>query len=239
MWRLPDGQRRVEEYQSVQAREVFKAGEYVASFVVTPAPRNETLFIGLYMVGSVRKCETGEADSVTGEDLTGCYRYEMACDGRLDEYKGRLSVDWGAGHRTWVQLAANQPKAITSLRDHEDPPFPPLSQFCVDVDQVLGLYPGWQNRLSGIKGIYLLVDKDTGEQYVGSAKGEESLWGRFCDYARTGDGGNLELKNRPGARYQVSILQITDQQLPDERIEQIESWWKHKLMTREHGLNRN
>jgi len=79
--------------------------------------------------------------------------------------------------------------------------------------------------------IYLLVDKDTSQQYIGSAKGEDSLWGRLSEYARTGHGGNIELKNHPEARYQASILQFVDQQLPDHRIEQIESWWKDKLMT--------
>jgi hypothetical protein len=47
----------------------------------------------------------------------------------------------------------------------------------------------------------VLVDKDTGEQYVGPAKGEGSLRGRFAGYARSGDGGNVELKHRGGARY--------------------------------------
>jgi hypothetical protein len=96
-------------------REVFKAGECVASFVVTPPPRNETLFIGLYIVGSVRKCETGEADSVTGEDLTGCYQYEMAYDGRLDEYKGRLSVDWGTGHMSSWPLTNPRPSRLCGI----------------------------------------------------------------------------------------------------------------------------
>jgi hypothetical protein len=175
---------------------------------------------------------------------------DRAVDGAPDRWRQRDQDDLGpfsahpqhsvaAGARSWVQLAARQPKTILSLREFDDPPFPGVARFCVDVDEVLGLYPGWQDRLREIKGIYVLVDKRTGEQYVGSAKGGDSLWGRFCDYARTGDGGNAELKNRHGARYQVSILQIVDDQLPDYGIEEIESWWKRKLMTREHGLNRN
>jgi hypothetical protein len=41
----------------------------------------------------------------------------------------------------------------------------------------IGLYPSWQDGLDAIKGIYLLVDKETGEQYVGSAKGGGRLLG--------------------------------------------------------------
>jgi hypothetical protein len=95
------------------------------------------------------------------------------------------------------------------------------------------------NSACEVKGVYVLVDKNTGEQYVGSANGEQSLWGRFSEYARTRHGGNVELKNRTNARYQIGVLQVVDLSLPDHSIEEIESWWKRKLMTREHGLNRN
>ena len=229
----------VEKYQAIQNRRVWKIGEFVASFVVTPSPGNETLFIGLYKVESVCTCGAGELEPLTGKDVSGFDRFEMARDDRLDEYKGRLSVEWGPGARTWVQRASAQSKPIRAIRDQEEPPFPPVSQFCTDVDEVPGLPPSWQARLASIKGIYLLVDEKTGEQYVGSAKGEDSFLGRFMDYARTGHGGNAELRSRPGAKYRASILEVVDQQLPDHKIETIESWWKAKLMTREYGLNRN
>jgi DNA ligase D-like protein (predicted 3'-phosphoesterase) len=44
------------------------------------------LFIGLYEVLSVGRCEPGSLDTLTGIDVTGEYRYEMAYDARLDEY---------------------------------------------------------------------------------------------------------------------------------------------------------
>ena len=239
VWKSPGGTELVEEYQAVQAREVFEVRGHVASFVVTPPPRNETLFIGLYEVRGVGKCETGRRDPISGADVSGYHRYELVYDGRLDEYKGRLAVDWGRGTRTWVQLAVRQPKPVRALCDQDDPPFPGFSQLCVDVERVPTLAASWQDRLREVKGIYVLVDKDTGDQYVGSAKGEDSLWGRFADYARTGDGGNVELKHRRGAQYQIGVLQVVDTSFPDYRIEEIEGWWKRKLMSRELGLNRN
>lgn len=239
IWRSPGGPELVEEYQAVQDRERFDVGAYVASFAVTPPPRKETLFIGLYHVGPVRRCEPGRREAITGIDVSGLYCYEMDRDHRLDEYKERLVVDWGPGARSWVQRALRQPKRVLAIRDRKEPPFPGFSQFCVDVRDIPGLYPGWQERLREVKGIYVLADKATGELYVGSAKGEDSLWGRLSDYARTGDGGNAGLKHRKGAQYQVGVLQIVDQSLPDHSIEEIESWWKRKLMTRERGLNRN
>jgi hypothetical protein len=49
----------VEEYPAVQDRDRFEVGGFVASLVVTPPPRNETLFIGLYEVRSVGRCGAG------------------------------------------------------------------------------------------------------------------------------------------------------------------------------------
>jgi hypothetical protein len=49
----------------------------------------------------------------------------------------------------------------------------------------------------------------------------------------------VELKLHKGARYQIGVLQAVDLSLPDHSIEEIEGWWKRKLMSREHGLNRN
>jgi hypothetical protein len=229
----------VEEYQRIQHRDVFRVGELIASFVVTPRPRSETLFIGLYRVKSVGKCEQGSRDPMFGNNVAGMNRYEMAYDDRLASYEQRVSIDWGPAMRTWNQLAGRQPKPIRAIRDQEDPPFPGFSQFCVDIEEVPGLYSSWQLFLKEVEGIYVLVDKDTGERYVGSAKGEESLLARFMAYAQSGHGGNVELRRRKAARYQVGILQVVDMAFPDHRIEEIEAWWKRKLLTREFGLNRN
>lgn len=238
-WRSAEGRKVVEQYQRIQARRVFRVGELVASFVVTPRPRSETLFVGLYKVTGISTCEPGARDPIYGDDVTGMNRYDMTYDDSLAPYVERLSIDWGAGTRAWVQLAARNPKPIRAINDHEDPPFPGFSQFCVDVDQIPGLYPSWQQRLREVKGIYVLVDKETGEQYVGSAKGEDSLLARFMAYAQTGHGGNIELRRRKGAHYQVGVLEVVNMALPDRRIEEIEASWKRKLLTREFGLNRN
>jgi len=59
------------------------------------------------------------------------------------------------------------------------------------------------------------------------------------EYASNGHGGNVELRVRRGARYRVSLLEVVDMSLPDQRIEALEAVWKRKLMSREFGLNRN
>jgi hypothetical protein len=58
-------------------------------------------------------------------------------------------------------------------------------------------------------------------------------------YAQDGHGGNVGLRTRKGAKYQASVLQVFDITSPDQRIEEVEAWWKQKLGTRVHGLNLN
>ena len=51
----------------------------------------------------------------------------------------------------------------------------------------------WKSVLSNDKGIYLLSDVKTGKFYIGSAKGAESIYGRWSNYIYGLDGGNLGL----------------------------------------------
>jgi hypothetical protein len=83
------------------------------------------------------------------------------------------------------------------------------------------------------------VDTADGRAYIGSAKGDDSFWGRWMAYAQNKHGGNVGMRARPGRSYQVSILQVVDIDQSDQRIEQLEARWKRKLLTREFGLNLN
>ena len=72
---------------------------------------------------------------------------------------------------------------------------------------------------------------------MGSAKGDESLWGRFCEYKKTGHGGNVELKRLGLKNLQATVLEVVNSDT--QEIEQIEVAWKKKLMSRQFGLNKN
>lgn len=235
--RQPDGRARVEEYQRIQHRKVFDVGGLIASFIVTP--HGDTLFFGLYRVDAVGLCEPGTTDPIFKDPAAGKNRYDLTYDPRLAQYEGRLSIAWGGATRSWWQWAERQPKPVVAIREPDDPPFPGFASFVCDLEDVPGLYVTWQAILRAVKGIYLLVDRETGEQYVGSAKGEESLLARWMTYAQDGHGGNVGLRSRKGAKYQASVLQVFDLTSPDQRIEEVESMWKQKLGTRVHGLNLN
>lgn len=227
-----------EAYQSAQAREVFQVGDFVASFVVTEA--RKTVFVGMYRVTTVGSCPPGSTDALLGTDVSGHVQYDLRPQDALSEYQDRLAIDWGAGTRSWVQRAGKQPKRVLEIADQYEPRFPGFRSFTRLVDEIPNLPPGWQQVLRSVKGIYLLVDVESGQQYVGSAKGADSLLGRWMEYAADGHGGNLGLKaaGKNGRRtYQVSVLEVVDENTPDETIEQTESYWKSKLLSRQFGLN--
>ncbi len=156
---------------------------------------------------------------------------------RLTDYADHLSIEWGDGYRAWVQHADRQDKAVLEIKKEMiEEPFPGFREFSWPIDEIAAIPLRWQEVLKSVKGVYLLVCLKTGKQYVGSAKGEESLWGRFLDYAATGHGGNIELKQRGRKPYQVTVLEVANS---DVDIEQIEGAWKRKLMSRKFGLNAN
>ena len=106
--------------------------------------------------------------------------------------------------------------------------------------------PSWKTALSNAKGVYLIVDTKSGKQYVGSAYGDDCIWQRWFAYAKTGHGGNAELKNllnENGENYKYnfkySVLEICNMNLGNEYVISRETHWKNTLMTRQFGLNKN
>jgi hypothetical protein len=108
--------------------------------------------------------------------------------------------------------------------------------------------PDWKGALSSVKGIYLISDVSSGKRYVGSAYGSEGVWGRWCSYAFTGHGGNVELSalvSDPTLEYcrknfRFALLEHRPTPTPDEIVLEREDFWKRILLTRgEYGLNRN
>lgn len=108
--------------------------------------------------------------------------------------------------------------------------------------------PDWLAALTSVKGIYLITDTLTGKRYVGSAYGAEGIWSRWCGYAVSGHGGNVELRElvtdtsldycREALRF--SLLEHRSSATPDEVVLAREAFWKRVLLTRgEFGHNRN
>ncbi|TAL32094.1 MAG: GIY-YIG nuclease family protein [Phenylobacterium sp.] len=108
--------------------------------------------------------------------------------------------------------------------------------------------PDWRASLTSVKGIYLISDITTGKRYVGSAYGEGGVWSRWCEYAATGHGGNVELRKLvtdPTLAYcrkafRFALLEHRPHATADQAILDRETFWKNILLARgDYGLSRN
>jgi hypothetical protein len=131
-------------------------------------------------------------------------------------------------------------------------PFPGYEDIDLSFEEIETLVrncrPDWKAALESVKGIYLITDTLTGKRYVGSAYSEGGIWSRWCAYAGTGHGGNVELRalvttpdlNYCRANFRFALLEHRSFRTPDEHILNRESFWKRLLLTRgDQGLNRN
>ena len=204
-----------------------------------------TLFAGIYSVGEPVRIDEPAIFAPTGEQIEAGSndRYPLARSDHLSEYRGRLYIDWGggaSGKRAWKQKADLQEKRITELYpDKSEAAFPGLMQIALPLSQLMEAPPGWIERLSEARGVYLLTCPDTHESYVGSASGRDGFWQRWTGYGVDGHGGNVALIDRKRSDWTVSILQLAGSADTGDDILAMEALWKRKLMSREHGLNRN
>ena len=96
-----------------------------------------------------------------------------------------------------------------------------------------------------MQGIYLIADTKTGRLYVGKADGTERILGRWSNYAKTGHGGNVALRELSELdltrreHFQFSILRVFGPGASTMEIDASENHYKRALLTRKFGLNRN
>lgn len=157
------------------------------------------------------------------------------------DFAERILVRWGppAATRAWSQWGHRERKEIVELRiDPHEPAFPGFAAFTARISGLAAAPLAWQTSLSSVRGVYLLVAGD-GEQYVGSATGQDGFIGRWRGYAANGHGGNIVLRRRGYRDYSVSILEIASPDMAHRDILAREAFWKDKLGVRAHGLNAN
>jgi hypothetical protein len=168
----------------------------------------------------------------------------------LQEYEEKLTIDWGKSTRMWHQRGTTE-KPVISIQPDRKRVFCGYEDLVLSYDELQEIvtnqevYDAWHTALSSIYAVYLIVDKESGKQYVGSAYGEGGLLGRWKCYVDTFHGGNKRMKalldDAPDRyrQFQFSILQILPKTLTEESVVEIESLYKKKLMSIEFGLNDN
>jgi hypothetical protein len=218
---------RFQRYQEVQGnprviRQMASAA-LLAAFVPDPAGR--TVFAGLWMVKGVRRGYS--PDPYKPPEAPGPHSsvFDTERLPALDSYVGRLVIDWGGGE----------------LRRHaEVPVVPGFRAFSCSLGELDALPESWLDVLRSTRGVYLLVHRQSGAQYVGSAPGAGGFLGRWGGYS-DGHGGNVALRELAHAAtdYDACILETVGSSATVDDIYELESRWKTKLGSRAQGLNRN
>ena len=168
----------------------------------------------------------------------------------LKDYEGRLMIDWGNSARMWHQKGTTE-KPIVAIQADEKKVFSGFENLILTYDELKEIvenptiYEAWHTALSSVNAIYLIVDQETGKQYVGSAYGKDGLLGRWSCYVNSLHGNNKLMKELICAyperyhHFQFSILQILPKTVTDDEVIQTESLYKKKLLTVPFGMNDN
>ena len=123
-----------------------------------------------------------------------------------------------------------------------------------ELQKKLELSDEWRTALKSRKGVYLIADRQTGKQYVGSAYGADGILGRWATYLSSGyDKNEVENGQYPNVEFQkivqekgltyiqnnfqYSILETFTDDVSDEYIIAREEYWKNALLTKQFGYN--
>ncbi len=241
-----------DEYQSRQSTDVFNC-DFIVSFIGERGARSR--FVGVYKVGSKRPAKSvplPEGFMYPTMGTTSLYHYDLDELSEFNALRDRLVIDWGASTRSWHQWLKDKP--VIELRPRgfvrEFSGYDDVLLRSDELKQIVQ-HPDanrlWHTMLGGVAGVYLIVDtsEGSGQQYIGSAYGEEGILGRWKTYVTSKHGGNKRLKEllavEPDrhASFSFSILRTLSRSLTQKEVIAVENHYKRKLGTRAFGLNDN
>jgi len=240
---------KLEIYQSYQRPRKFGDVKYIAVFA--PYHKTTALFLGLWeIIGCKEHHEFTEENleelkiyNLPESWFRDHVRYELKLSDTLYDLSERLVIEWGGATVSWVQKKDKEIveiKGKNSIKEFES--FDDLEIDFYELKKIIN-HPDenitWVKSLSSVNGIYLIQDVTTGKLYVGSAYGEDGIYGRWSSYAKNGHGGNQELQGLNPDNFKFSILEIVPSTSTADYVIERESKWKNKLGTREFGLNKN
>ena len=230
---------RFKEWQDTQNNKNFEC-DSVLSLISLEG--EHWLFVGVYRILGVS----------VGTNSPYLYQTELLPNqddliGRvIVHYKreGRASYIWGHKYGKNLKVSEIKPTRISISE------FPGFNNIVLSHRQLKIIVAqqelSWKTALSNVKGVYLISDSFSGKHYVGSATGNDGLWKRWESYAKTGHGGNSELKslivdkgNEYADNFQYTVLEIADFHSTDNFIVDRECHWKDVLLSRRFGYNSN
>ena len=184
------------------------------------------------------------------KDLSKQIFYKLERIPLLEQYRNRLVIDWGKNSQTYIQKRLDKPvseiypQGFVSLFPGWDKVYLSYKELQEIINNPDG-NKDWYEYLSRHAGVYVIHDKSTGDQYVGSAYGGSGIWSRWQGYARTGHNGNKALKALAGQNkdfannFVFSLHHVFSKTISKNEVIAYESLLKEKLGSRAFGLNEN
>lgn len=224
------------QYWNYKKKKSFKQGQITIGFVKINS--NDDLWL-LFHVGKITK-DLNKLDGIG-------YEYEILID--YEKYFGRLIIRFKNKVQTLIRNAKSvieDCEVLQLLPDTFDNDlFPGYDKVNISWEELSHVIKkeNWKTALQNQKGIYLITDISNGKFYVGSAYGENMIWGRWQLYVKNGHGGNIDLKDLKfdyiKKSFRFSILDIYKSTTDDQIIIERENWWKRVLQSRKFGYNKN
>ncbi len=236
----------VREHTPVNAKLLMQA-DYVIVFV---ADGKFSRFAGVYQVFGEDKSAKVQSDGKKGDTVFVKVERLKA----FEPLGGRVLVDWGGlAAQRWLQWFRGDKKV---LRIDEGIirmmiPFTSYNDVLLSFKELKNLIETdnveWRDKLKAVNGIYGIADQSNGKLYVGSAYGDEGIWGRWKVYAETNGHGNNDMlvellrnnKDYAWDNFQWFILETFPLDVTDDYAIHRENLYKLKLCTRMFGYNKN
>lgn len=223
------------KYQNSQSKDVFRNVDYIVSFIGEDG--NRSRFIGVFKITDRKTINENH------------FEYQMVRENGFEDLTERVIIVWKTAI-SWHQWIKNKMEVIEIQAGLHYRQFTDYSDFILDFHELKEIvnnqYSDWKKMLSITKGIYLISDTNSGKLYVGSAYGEEGIWGRWCKYISTnGHGNNKMLKEQIdfdkdyAKHFQFSILMLLPRTVTSDQAIKKERLFKNKLGTNSFGLNSN
>jgi GIY-YIG catalytic domain len=224
------------EYQKHQSRKIFRGADFLISFI--GQERSKSLLLGFFKINGVVTNDKGFYYDI--EELNIC-----------EDLVDRVVIDWGKASLAWVQYYNKNIKEVLEILPKGYlGEFPGLTNFILDFHELKRLVDNpdanreWKSHLASINGIYMILDKATGNQYIGSACGNGGVWQRWSEYSRNKHGNNIVLAKLCNdvdyhKNFQYTVLQTLPSNLPKNEVIKLENLYKKKFGTKTYGLNMN
>ncbi len=248
----------IEEYQSFQKKSsAFRECITIVSFLAEP--NNQARLFGVYRnIGilenqNLPKYSDQLEKFCIPQDENNDLFIQLEKMHEFVKFENRVIIDWVVP-RGWYNTYGNvKDKEVVKILPYNFvDEFPGLMRIKISASELKTIinnpqaHAKWYESLTRLQAVYLILDKKSGNQYIGTTYGQNGLWQRWESYAK-GDftGGNkelIELKENNSVfheNFQYSILEVLSKNASQKECVDSESLWKEKLGTRTFGLNKN